>query len=139
LVRCYIRKDTAGFSKKNYPSYEVHLTRNDRFIMLGRKMKIQPPNKFIITMDKHEINKNEFEYLGKVTSDTTTTLSNAYGRCKGVSNEHVHNKYASIAYSRKHYEFKDISVLIPKLSTDDMACEWQSMDVLKCVIVENEA
>ena len=100
-------------------------------------MKMQPPNKFIITMDKQKINKNEFEYLGKVTSNATATLFNAYGKCKATSTEHIHNQYASITYSRKYYESKEITVLIPKLINDDTACTLQSINVLRSLIVEN--
>lgn len=130
LVRCYIRKDTEGFSKRSYPSYELHLTRDNRFIMLGRKMKIKPPITYLITMNQQRINKEEPEYLGKLKSNTTATEFNAYGKGKAPdsasSMQEIRNQYASIVYSRRSYnETKVMTVHIPKITEGNKALIWK--------------
>eukprot|EP00826_Nyctotherus_ovalis_P022320 TRINITY_DN17347_c0_g1_i4.p1 TRINITY_DN17347_c0_g1~~TRINITY_DN17347_c0_g1_i4.p1 ORF type:complete len:164 (-),score=20.78 TRINITY_DN17347_c0_g1_i4:427-918(-) len=129
-VRCNIRKDTEGFSKRSYPSYELHLTRDNRFIILGRKMKIKPPIKYLITMNMQKICKEEPEYLGKLKSNITATEFNVYGKGKAPdsksSMQETRNQYASIVYSRRSYnETKTITVHIPKIMEGNKALIWK--------------
>ena len=64
-LQFYIKRDRVGFSKKNYPCFELHLTKGDEFVMLGKRMQMKPPMRYSITLEYDNIDKHCQGYLDR--------------------------------------------------------------------------
>lgn len=65
-IRCIVRRDTSGFSKKFYPTFDLLLASGEVFLMQSQKMQIMTSTYFLLTMDKEVVDKKSPNVLGKL-------------------------------------------------------------------------
>jgi len=128
-LQFYIRRDRVGFTKKHYPCYELYLTEGDVFVMLGKRMNLKAPLKYLITLENELIDKLSPGYLGKLKSNET---GNEYELLVKDNSESI--QFASVLHQGLIQEgtAKKIKAAIPKLLKEDSGCVWKSTKVGVC-------
>lgn len=73
LMQCYIVRDRKGFSKKLFPTYELYLQSEDRFLLAAQKKASNKTSNYCISYDRRDLEKDGPCYLGKVRSNFVGT------------------------------------------------------------------
>lgn len=138
-LQFYIRRDRAGFSKKNYPCYELCLD-DGTFVMLGKRMKMELPVKYLLTLEDRLIDKLSPGYVGKLRSNE---IGNEYELLtKEVSSSSstgsTKREYASIIYQGliKEGVSRNVNVAVPRLLSEDRSYTWRSTNVALRITIE---
>ncbi len=101
-VRCYIKRDKSGFSKKFYPKYLLYLSDSNHFVMAGQKMQIIRSAYYGVTMDQAKVDKKTPGYLGKVRSNLVGTEYSIFDQGespdKGIPPEQVRCQHGAVIY-----------------------------------------
>ena len=68
-VKCRITRDKRGFDKGMYPTYYMHLEREDGkkvFLLAARKRKKNKTSNYLISIDPTDLNRNGENFAGKL-------------------------------------------------------------------------
>jgi len=90
LFQCYILRNKKGIKNKIYPSYELYVSGEERFLMAARKRSKNKTSNYYITLDKSQLDgmhKDATGYLGKVRSNFVGTEFICYDR--GINPEEL--------------------------------------------------
>ncbi|CAG7717023.1 unnamed protein product [Allacma fusca] len=76
LIKCRITRDRKGMDRGLYPTYYMHLERDDGkkiFLLAGRKRKKSATSNYLISTDATDLSRGGESYIGKVRSNLIGT------------------------------------------------------------------
>ncbi|XP_063797771.1 tubby protein homolog [Pseudophryne corroboree] len=107
-LKCRITRDKRGIEKGIYPTYYLHLERDDgqrMFLMAGKKRKKSKASNYLLSVDPTDLSRGGESYIGKVRSNMLGTRFTVFDN--GVSpeskpfvqeRETIRQELASISY-----------------------------------------
>jgi tubby-related protein 1 len=94
-LQCYIVRNKKGLKNKMYPTYELYMEEEDRFLLASKKRSKNKTSNYIISMDAKNLAKESASYLGKLRSNFVGTEFVIYD--KGINPKEVDDESASIS------------------------------------------
>jgi tubby-related protein 1 len=94
-LQCYIVRNKKGLKNKMYPTYELYMEEEDRFLLASKKRSKNKTSNYIISMDPKNLAKESASYLGKLRSNFVGTEFVIYD--KGINPKEVDEESASIS------------------------------------------
>lgn len=95
VVQCYIVRNKKGIKNKMFPSYELYLEEDSKFLLASRKRTNNKTSNYLMSMDKKNMGKESASYLGKVRSNFVGTEFIAYD--KGINPKDIDQSNTSIS------------------------------------------
>ncbi|XP_056135393.1 tubby protein homolog [Lampris incognitus] len=130
-VKCRITRDKKGMDRGMYPTYYLHLEREDGkkvFLLAGRKRKKSKTSNYLISIDPTDLSRGGESFIGKLRSNLMGTKFTVYDSGlnpgKGISSHEASNprqELAAICYETNVLGFKGprkMSVIIPGMNMD---------------------
>uniref|UniRef100_A0A8C4ZNT8 Tubby C-terminal domain-containing protein n=1 Tax=Gadus morhua TaxID=8049 RepID=A0A8C4ZNT8_GADMO len=121
-LQCRITRDRRGVEKGMYPTYYLHLEKEDGkrvFLMAGRKRKKCKTSNYLISIDPTDLSRETHSYIGKLR--LTVSLKPFVKECESVRQE-----LAAVCYEKNVLGLKGprkMTVIIPgMLANDERAC-----------------
>ncbi|XP_068097261.1 tubby protein-like isoform X3 [Hyperolius riggenbachi] len=130
-LQCRITRDKKGVDKGIYPTYYLHLERDDGkrlFLMAGRKRKKSKTSNYLISMDPTDLSRGGESFIGKVRSNMLGTRFTVFDN--GVNpeakpfvqeRESLRQELASVCYETNVLGFRGprkMTVIIPGMNQD---------------------
>ncbi|XP_074853803.1 tubby protein homolog isoform X3 [Carettochelys insculpta] len=123
-VKCRITRDKKGMDRGMYPTYYLHLEREDA----GRKRKKSKTSNYLISIDPTDLSRGGESFIGKLRSNLMgtkfTVYDNGLNPMKTTSSLEASNlrqELAAICYETNVLGFKGprkMSVVIPGMNMD---------------------
>uniref|UniRef100_A0A1A7XXT6 Tubby-like protein n=1 Tax=Iconisemion striatum TaxID=60296 RepID=A0A1A7XXT6_9TELE len=130
-VKCRITRDKKGMDRGMYPTYYLHLEREDGkkvFLLAGRKRKKSKTSNYLISIDPTDLSRGGESFIGKLRSNLMGTKFTVYDSglnpVKSTSSLEASNlrqELAAICYETNVLGFKGprkMSVIIPGMNMD---------------------
>ncbi|XP_063674781.1 tubby protein homolog isoform X2 [Bolinopsis microptera] len=132
-MKCRITRDKKGLDRGMYPTYYLHLEREDHkkvFLLAGRRRKKSSTSNYLISADPTDLSRDGESYVGKVRSNLVGTKFTIYGSGlnpvkppkPGPEGTVIYREeLASVVYSTNVLGFKGprkMTVLIPGMTGD---------------------
>ncbi|XP_062917965.1 tubby protein homolog isoform X4 [Mobula hypostoma] len=130
-IKCRITRDKKGMDRGMYPTYYLHLERDDGkkvFLLAGRKRKKSKTSNYLISIDPTDLSRGGESFIGKLRSNLMgtkfTVYDNGVNPEKGTSSLDACNlrqELAAICYETNVLGFKGprkMSVIIPGMNMD---------------------
>ncbi|XP_061671007.1 tubby protein homolog isoform X2 [Syngnathoides biaculeatus] len=130
-VKCRITRDKKGMDRGMYPTYYLHLEREDGkkvFLLAGRKRKKSKTSNYLISIDPTDLSRGGESFIGKLRSNLMGTKFTVYDSglnpMKTTSSLEACNmrqELAAICYETNVLGFKGprkMSVIIPGMNMD---------------------
>ncbi|XP_018428156.1 PREDICTED: tubby protein-like [Nanorana parkeri] len=130
-LQCRITRDKKGVDKGIYPTYYLHLERDDGkrlFLMAGRKRKKSKTSNYLISVDPTDLSRGGESFIGKVRSNMLGTRFTVFDN--GVNpdtkpfvqeRESFRQELTSICYETNVLGFRGprkMTVIIPGMNQD---------------------
>ncbi|XP_072340790.1 tubby-related protein 3-like isoform X6 [Scyliorhinus torazame] len=128
-VKCRITRDKKGMDRGLYPTYFMHLERDDGkklFLLAGRKRKKSKTSNYLISVDATDLSREADSYVGKLRSNLMGTKFTIYdngvnpAKAIGLLDEaNTRQELAAICYETNVLGFKGprkMTVVIPGMS-----------------------
>ncbi|XP_067902420.1 tubby protein isoform X2 [Heterodontus francisci] len=130
-IKCRITRDKKGMDRGMYPTYYLHLERDDGkkvFLLAGRKRKKSKTSNYLISIDPTDLSRGGESFIGKLRSNLMGTKFTVYDN--GVNPEkggssldacNLRQELAAICYETNVLGFKGprkMSVIIPGMNMD---------------------
>ncbi|XP_068162994.1 tubby-related protein 3 isoform X2 [Antennarius striatus] len=129
-VKCRISRDKKGMDRGLYPTYFMHMEREDGkrvFLLAGRKRKKSKTSNYLISVDATDLSREGESFIGKLRSNLMgtkfTVYDNGSNPCKnpGVLLEEntTRQELAAICYETNVLGFKGprkMTVIIPGMN-----------------------
>ncbi|KAM4748729.1 tubby-related protein 3 [Rhinophrynus dorsalis] len=128
-IRCRISRDKKGMDRGLYPTYYMHMEKDDNrkiFLLAGRKRKKSKTSNYLITVDPTDLSREGESFVGKLRSnlmgtkftvyDSGHSPSKAQGQMEGMASR---QELAAICYETNVLGFKGprkMTVLIPGMN-----------------------
>ncbi|GAU97585.1 hypothetical protein RvY_08858-2 [Ramazzottius varieornatus] len=141
IVRCRITRDKKGMDRNLFPTYYLHLERDDTkkpiFLLAGRKRKKSATSNYLISTDPTNLTRAGESFVGKLRSNLLGTHFTVFdsgdtpkkgsimGNLEGASRKEL----AGIVYETNVLGFKGprkMTVLLPGLTYDNEYTEFRS-------------
>ncbi|XP_051544434.1 tubby-related protein 3-like [Myxocyprinus asiaticus] len=145
-VKCCINRDKKGMDRGLYPTYFMHLQREDGkvFLLAGRKRKKSKTSNYLITVDATDMSRESESFIGKLRSNLMgtkfTIYDNGTNPCKApgalLEENNMRQELAAICYETNVLGFKGprkMTVIIPGMNMNfervlvRPACEQESL------------
>ncbi|XP_046713997.1 tubby protein isoform X6 [Silurus meridionalis] len=130
-IKCRITRDKKGMDRGMYPTYYLHLEREDgkkMFLLAGRKRKKSKTSNYLISIDPTDLSRGGESFIGKLRSNLMGTKFTVYDSgtnpVKSTSTLEASNlrqELAAICYETNVLGFKGprkMSVIIPGMNMD---------------------
>uniref|UniRef100_A0A3B3U555 Tubby-like protein n=1 Tax=Poecilia latipinna TaxID=48699 RepID=A0A3B3U555_9TELE len=130
-VKCRITRDKKGMDRGMYPTYYLHLEREDGkkvFLLAGRKRKKSKTSNYLISIDPTDLSRGGESFIGKLRSNLMgtkfTVYDNGLNPMKSTTSLEASNlrqELAAICYETNVLGFKGprkMSVIIPGMNMD---------------------
>ncbi|XP_036400450.1 tubby protein-like isoform X1 [Megalops cyprinoides] len=130
-VKCRITRDKKGMDRGMYPTYYLHLEREDGkrvFLLAGRKRKKSKTSNYLISIDPTDLSRGGESFIGKLRSNLMgtkfTVYDNGVNPMKTPSSLEASNlrqELAAICYETNVLGFKGprkMSVIIPGMNME---------------------
>ncbi|XP_058257367.1 tubby protein isoform X4 [Hemibagrus wyckioides] len=130
-IKCRITRDKKGMDRGMYPTYYLHLEREDgkkMFLLAGRKRKKSKTSNYLISIDPTDLSRGGESFIGKLRSNLMGTKFTVYDSgtnpVKSTSSLEASNlrqELAAICYETNVLGFKGprkMSVIIPGMNMD---------------------
>ncbi|XP_034164326.1 tubby protein isoform X3 [Pangasianodon hypophthalmus] len=130
-IKCRITRDKKGMDRGMYPTYYLHLEREDgkkMFLLAGRKRKKSKTSNYLISIDPTDLSRGGESFIGKLRSNLMGTKFTVYDSgtnpAKSTSSLEASNlrqELAAICYETNVLGFKGprkMSVIIPGMNMD---------------------
>ncbi|XP_014663096.1 PREDICTED: tubby-related protein 3-like isoform X3 [Priapulus caudatus] len=128
-IKCRITRDRKGVDRGMYPTYFLHLERDDGkkvFLLAARKRKKSTTSNYLITIDPTDLSRAAESYVGKLRSNMLGTAftcfdSGANPRKGIVDGSDLRRELVAVIYETNVLGFKGprkMSVIIPGLNLD---------------------
>eukprot|EP01135_Chromosphaera_perkinsii_P003244 Nk52_evm19s239 gene=Nk52_evmTU19s239 len=137
-ILCRITRDKKGVEKGMYPTYYLHLEKENRereFLLAARKRKRSKTSNYVISTDPLDLSRESDNFCGKLRSNFMGTHFSVYDN--GVNPKKVtiknptaksRRELASISYDTNLLGFKGprkMHCLIPGLNNDESPIVWR--------------
>uniref|UniRef100_A0A665UWR5 Si:dkey-220f10.4 n=2 Tax=Echeneis naucrates TaxID=173247 RepID=A0A665UWR5_ECHNA len=131
-IQCRITRDRRGMEKGIYPTYYLHMEKQDGkrvFLMAGRKRKKCKTSNYLISTDATNLSRDTNCYIGKLRSNVLGTKFTVYDGGENPEkkpfikeSESVRQELAAICYETNVLGFKGprkMTVIIPGMLEND--------------------
>ncbi|MBN3322462.1 TUB protein, partial [Atractosteus spatula] len=130
-IKCRITRDKKGMDRGMYPTYYLHLEREDGkkvFLLAGRKRKKSKTSNYLISIDPTDLSRGGESFIGKLRSNLMGTKFTVYDSGmnpmktpSSVEASNLRQELAAICYETNVLGFKGprkMSVIIPGMNMD---------------------
>uniref|UniRef100_A0A8C1SGH0 Tubby-like protein n=1 Tax=Cyprinus carpio TaxID=7962 RepID=A0A8C1SGH0_CYPCA len=130
-VKCRITRDKKGMDRGMYPTYYLHLEREDGkkvFLLAGRKRKKSKTSNYLISIDPTDLSRGGESFIGKLRSNLMGTKFTVYDSgvnpvktTSSLEAGNLRQELAAICYETNVLGFKGprkMSVIIPGMNMD---------------------
>uniref|UniRef100_A0A3Q3DQF9 Tubby-like protein n=1 Tax=Hippocampus comes TaxID=109280 RepID=A0A3Q3DQF9_HIPCM len=130
-VKCRITRDKKGMDRGMYPTYYLHLEREDGkkvFLLAGRKRKKSKTSNYLISIDPTDLSRGGESFIGKLRSNLMGTKFTVYDSglnpmktTSSLEDSNMRQELAAICYETNVLGFKGprkMSVIIPGMNMD---------------------
>ncbi|XP_061739423.1 tubby protein homolog isoform X2 [Nerophis ophidion] len=130
-VKCRITRDKKGMDRGMYPTYYLHLEREDGkkvFLLAGRKRKKSKTSNYLISIDPTDLSRGGESFIGKLRSNLMGTKFTVYDSglnpmktTTSLEDSNMRQELAAICYETNVLGFKGprkMSVIIPGMNMD---------------------
>uniref|UniRef100_A0A8C5QZ42 Tubby-like protein n=1 Tax=Leptobrachium leishanense TaxID=445787 RepID=A0A8C5QZ42_9ANUR len=130
-LKCRITRDKKGVDKGIYPTYYLHLEREDGkrlFLMAGRKRKKSKTSNYLISVDPTDLSRGGEGFIGKVRSNMLGTKFTVFDNGANPDlrpfvqeKESLRQELVSICYGTNVLGFKGprkMTIIIPGMNMD---------------------
>ncbi|KAJ7330066.1 hypothetical protein JRQ81_016240, partial [Phrynocephalus forsythii] len=164
-VKCRITRDKKGMDRGLFPTYYMHLERDDNrkvFLLAGRKRKKSKTSNYLISIDPTDLSREGESFIGKLRSNLMGTKFTVYDhgvsptKAQGlVEKAHTRHEMAAICYETNVLGFKGprkMSVIIPGMNLnhqripirprnehESLLSKWQNKDMENLIELHNKA
>ncbi|NWI12796.1 TULP3 protein, partial [Crypturellus soui] len=164
-IKCRITRDKKGMDRGFFPTYYMHLERDDNrktFLLAGRKRKKSKTSNYLISVDPTDLSREGESFIGKLRSNLMGTKFTVYDhgvnpvKAQGlVEKAHTRQELAAICYETNVLGFKGprkMSVIIPGMNMnhnripirpqsehDSLLSKWQSKNLENLIELHNKA
>ncbi|KFO77348.1 Tubby-related protein 3, partial [Cuculus canorus] len=164
-VKCRITRDKKGMDRGLFPTYYMHLEREDNrktFLLAGRKRKKSKTSNYLISVDPTDLSREGESFIGKLRSNLMGTKFTVYDhgvspvKAQGlVEKAHMRQELAAICYETNVLGFKGprkMSVIIPGMNMnhkripvhprnehESLLSKWQNKDLENLIELHNKA
>ncbi|NWX41128.1 TULP3 protein, partial [Steatornis caripensis] len=164
-VKCRITRDKKGMDRSLFPTYYMHLERDDNrktFLVAGRKRKKTKTSSYLISIDPTDLSRRGESFIGKLRSNFMGTKFTVYDN--GVSpvkaqslveEAHTRQELAAVCYETNVLGFKGprkMSVIIPGMNMnheripvcprnehESLLSKWQNKNLENLIELQNKA
>ncbi|KAE8606043.1 hypothetical protein XENTR_v10010582 [Xenopus tropicalis] len=132
-IKCRITRDKKGMDRGMYPTYYLHLEREDGkkvFLLAGRKRKKSKTSNYLISIDPTDLSRGGESFIGKLRSNLMGTKFTVYDNgvnpgktTSSLEASNLRQELAAICYETNVLGFKGprkMSVIIPGLMNRTM-------------------
>ncbi|XP_038623960.1 tubby-related protein 3 isoform X3 [Tachyglossus aculeatus] len=164
-VKCRVTRDKKGVDRGLYPTYYMHLEREDNrktFLLAGRKRKKSKTSNYLISIDPTDLSREGGSYVGKLRSNLMGTRFTVYdhgvspAKAQGlVEKAHIRQELAAICYETNVLGFKGprkMAVIAPGMNLsheripfrprhehESLLSKWQTRNVENLIELHNKA
>ncbi|KAG9350249.1 hypothetical protein JZ751_026603 [Albula glossodonta] len=131
-IQCRITRDRRGMEKGMYPTYYLHMEKEDGkrvFLMAGRKRKKCKTSNYLISVDPTNLSRDTDSYIGKLRSNVLGTKFTVYDGGENPEKkpfiketESLRQELAAVCYEKNVLGFKGprkMTVIIPGMREND--------------------
>ncbi|XP_062414403.1 tubby protein [Pungitius pungitius] len=129
-VKCRITRDKKGMDRGLYPTYFMHMERDDGkrvFLLAGRKRKKSKTSNYLISVDATDLTREGESFIGKLRSNLMgtkfTVYDNGTNPCKTpgalLEESNTRQEVAAVCYETNVLGFKGprkMTVIIPGMN-----------------------
>ncbi|XP_053719817.1 tubby-related protein 3 isoform X2 [Synchiropus splendidus] len=130
IVKCRISRDKKGMDRGLYPTYFMHMEREDGkrvFLLAGRKRKKSKTSNYLISVDATDLSREGESFIGKLRSNLMgtkfTVYDNGTNPCKNpgalLEESNTRQELAAVCYETNVLGFKGprkMTVVIPGMN-----------------------
>ncbi|XP_027533474.1 tubby-related protein 3 isoform X1 [Neopelma chrysocephalum] len=164
-VKCRITRDKRGMDRGLFPTYYMHLERDDNrktFLLAGRKRKKSKTSNYLISVDPTDLSRKGESFIGKLRSNLMGTKFTVYDHGVNpikaqslVEKAHTRQELAAICYETNILGFKGprkMSVIIPGMNMnhkripirprnehEGLLSKWQNKNLENLIELHNKA
>ncbi|XP_031416987.1 tubby-related protein 3 isoform X2 [Clupea harengus] len=150
-IQCRITRDRRGMEKGIYPTYYLHMEKEDGkrvFLMAGRKRKKSKTSNYLISTDPTDLSRDKDSYIGKLRSNILGTRFTVYDN--GVNpdkkpfvqeSEKLRQELVAICYEKNVLGFKGprkMTAIIPGMKDNDERVCIQPKSELETLLTRHE-
>ncbi|KAG1656302.1 Tubby [Nymphon striatum] len=133
IVRCRITRDRKGMDRGLFPTYFLHLEREDgkkTFLLAGRKRKKSKTANYLISTDPTDLSRGGDSFIGKLRSNVLGTSFVVYdaGNSPRQRKKDVRQEIAGVIYETNVLGFKGprkMTIVIPGVTKDHERVEFR--------------
>ncbi|CAG0887353.1 unnamed protein product [Darwinula stevensoni] len=131
LIKCRITRDRKGMDRGIYPTYFLHLERDDgrkasMFLLAGRKRKKSTTSNYLISIDPTDLSRGGDAYIGKLRSNLLGTHFTLFDQGEspskpGIPSERLRLELIAVIYETNVLGFKGprkMTVIMPGMTGD---------------------
>ncbi|XP_075529835.1 tub domain-containing protein ktub [Dermacentor variabilis] len=132
-IRCRITRDKKGVDKGLYPTYYLHLEKEDSrkvFLLAARKRKKSATSNYLISVDPTDLSRGGESFVGKLRSNLLGTAFTIYDCAEGprqnTEKRSVRSEIGAVVYETNVLGFKGprkMTVILPAMSKDHKRIE----------------
>uniref|UniRef100_A0A3Q3GVI2 Tubby-like protein n=1 Tax=Labrus bergylta TaxID=56723 RepID=A0A3Q3GVI2_9LABR len=163
-VKCRISRDKKGMDRGLYPTYFMHMEKEDGkrvFLLAGRKRKKSKTSNYLISVDATDLSREGESFIGKLRSNLMgtkfTVYDNGTNPCKNpgalLEESNKRQELAAICYETNVLGFKGprkMTVIIPGMNmnfervpvrpqSDSLLSRWQNHSMDNLIELHNKA
>ncbi|NWH66006.1 TULP3 protein, partial [Geococcyx californianus] len=164
-VKCLITRDKKGMDRGIYPTYYMHLERDDNtktFLLAGRKRKKSKTSNYLISVDPTDLSREGKSFIGKLRSNFMGTKFTVYDHGDSpvktqslVEEAHMRQELAAICYETNVLGCRGprkMSVIIPGMNMnhkripvcprnehESLLSKWQTKNLENLIELHNKA
>ncbi|KAM3858806.1 tubby-related protein 3 [Diretmus argenteus] len=165
-VKCRITRDKKGMDRGLYPTYFMHMEREDGrrvFLLAGRKRKKSKTSNYLISVDATDLSREGESFMGKLRSNLMgtkfTVYDNGTNPCKNpgtlLEESNTRQELAAICYETNVLGFKGprkMTVIIPGMNMnfervpvrpnneqESLLSKWQNHSLDNLIELHNKA
>ncbi|AWO98195.1 putative tubby-related protein 3 [Scophthalmus maximus] len=165
-VKCRISRDKKGMDRGLYPTYFMHMEREDGkkvFLLAGRKRKKSKTSNYLISVDATDLSREGESFIGKLRSNLMgtkfTVYDNGTNPCKNpgalLEESNTRQELAAICYETNVLGFKGprkMTVVIPGMNMnfervpvrpqseqESLLSRWQNHSLESLIELHNKA
>ncbi|RXM34092.1 Tubby-related protein 3, partial [Acipenser ruthenus] len=164
-IKCRITRDKKGMDRGLYPTYFMHLEKDDGrkvFLLAGRKRKKSKTSNYLISVDPTDLSREGESFVGKLRSNMMGTKFTVYDngtnptKAQGLLEEsNTRQEMAAICYETNVLGFKGprkMTVVIPGMNMshdrvpvrprndhESLLTKWQNRSMDNLIELHNKA
>nr|XP_013055412.2 tubby-related protein 3 isoform X1 [Anser cygnoides] len=164
-IKCRITRDKKGMDRGLFPTYYMHLERDDNrktFLLAGRKRKKSKTSNYLISVDPTDLSREGESFIGKLRSNLMGTKFTVYDhgispiKAQGLLEKaRTRQELAAIYYETNVLGFKGprkMSVIIPGMNMnhkripiqpqnehESLLSKWQNKNLENLIELHNKA